>query len=56
MAFGLPSKEEIGGFLAAVYRIVIQLRAKILTPEEAAVTTPDMQTLKGAIEKLGVKV
>lgn len=53
---GLPSKEEIGAFLAAVYRILVQLRAKMLSPEEAATTTADMGTLKTAVEKLGVKV
>ncbi len=53
---GLPSKEEIGTFLAAVYRILLQLRAKMLSPEEAAKTTGDMQTLKNAIEKTGVTI
>lgn len=49
---GLPSGKDIAGFLGAVYRIFDQLRKKILSPEELAQTSGDMQTLQTAIDKL----
>ncbi len=54
--FGLPDKEEIGAFLAAEYRVLDQLRKKLLSPDEQETTDRDMQTLKQAVEKLGVSV
>lgn len=52
MAFGFPSKDEIGAFLAAVYRVLM----KIGKGQPVDGKDPDMQTLKTAIEKLGVTV
>lgn len=52
MAWGLPGGKDIAGFLLAVYRVIDQLRKKILTAEEQAQTAGDMQTLQQTIEKL----
>lgn len=52
MPFGLPDKQEIGNFLAAVYRVLMRIGSG--KPVDGK--DPDMQSIKAAAEKLGVTV